>query len=95
MISFPLYWIYPILEVFGGSVRGMGHALCSMTIIVLCLCGLRVGLLAVFSRTIHTIEAIAAVYPITWAVSAVSFVLLSVCKTVQDLLVVDERRCVR
>ena len=27
--------------------------------------------------------------------SAVSFVLLSVCKTVQDLLVVDERRCVR
>lgn len=75
MISFPLYWIYPILEVFGGSVRGMGHALCSMTIIVLCLCGLRVGLLAVFSRTIHTIEAIAAVYPITWAVSAVSFVI--------------------
>lgn len=75
MISFPLYWIYPILEVFGGSVRGMGHALCSMTIIVLCLCGLRVGLLAVFSRTIHTIEAIAAVYPITWAVTAVSFVI--------------------
>jgi len=75
MISFPLYWIYPILEVFGGSVRGMGHALCSMAIIVLCLCALRVGLLAVFSRTIHTIESIAAVYPITWAVTAVSFVI--------------------
>ena len=36
---------------------------------------LRVGLLAVFSRTIHTIEAIAAVYPITWAVTAVCFVI--------------------
>ena len=75
MISFPFYWIYPFLEVFGGSVRGMGRSIHSMVIIILSLCVLRVGLLAVFSRTLKTIESIAGVYPITWAVAAVSFVL--------------------
>lgn len=76
MVSFPLYWIYPILEVNGGAVRGMGHALSSMVVVILNQCVLRVALLAIFSRTFHTIESLAACYPITWATAAVSFAVM-------------------
>ena len=73
LVSFPLYWIYPILEVMGGSVRGMGYSISSMIVIISCLCVIRVSLLAVFSAIYHTIESLAAVYPITWACAAVTF----------------------
>ena len=76
LVSFPFYWIYPILEVTGAAVRGMGRALASMAVIVLFQCVLRVALLAVFSSTVHTIEALASVYPITWAATAVVFAAL-------------------
>ncbi len=76
MISFPFYWIYPIMEVTGGSVRGMGYSLHSMIVIIVNLCVIRVGLLAIFSRVFHTIESLGAVYPITWALAMVSFVIL-------------------
>ena len=72
-VSFPFYWIYPLLEVLGGAVRGMGYALRSMVVIICNLCVVRVGLLAVFSRVFHTIPSLGAVYPITWATAAICF----------------------
>ncbi len=74
MVSFPFYWIYPFLEVTGGAVRGMGYSLHSMAVIILNMCVLRISLLAVFSRTYHTIRSLAAVYPITWAGAAICFI---------------------
>ena len=76
MISFPFYWLYPILEVNGGAVRGMGRTLPSMITVIANMCVLRVTLLAIFSRVFHTIESLGACYPITWATCAVSFVAL-------------------
>ena len=73
-VSFPFYWIYPFLEVTGGAVRGMGYSLHSMAVIILNMCVLRISLLAVFSRTYHTIRSLAAVYPITWAGAAICFI---------------------
>ncbi|MBQ6606909.1 MAG: MATE family efflux transporter [Firmicutes bacterium] len=73
LVTFPFYWVYPIMEVLGGSVRGMGYAVRSMVLIILNLCVLRVGLLALFSATFHTISSLGAVYPITWATAAVCF----------------------
>jgi len=75
-VSFPFYWLYPILEVTGGAVRGMGYSIRSMVTIILNLCVLRISLLALFSRVFHTIESLGAVYPITWATAAFCFVLL-------------------
>lgn len=76
LVTFPLYWIYPILEVMGGSVRGMGYAVSSMAVIISCMCVIRVSLLALFSASYHTIESLAAVYPITWGCAAVLFTAL-------------------
>ena len=76
MVSFPFYWIYPIMEVTGGALRGMGYSISSMIIILSNLCALRVSLLAVFSRRFHSLRSLAAVYPITWASAASCFVVL-------------------
>jgi len=76
LVSFPFYWIYPFLEVCGGAVRGMGHAIASMVVIILNLCVLRVSLLAIFSAKLHTIESLASVYPITWAGAAICFIVI-------------------
>ncbi len=78
MVTFPLYWIYPILEVTGGALRGMGYAITSMVVIIANLGLLRIFLLGVFSAKFHTLESLAAVYPITWAGAAICFVVIFV-----------------
>ena len=76
MVSFPFYWIYPAIEVFGGAIRSMGYSITSMIVIIINLCAIRVGLLATFSKLIHTMQSLAAVYPITWATAAISFTVI-------------------
>ncbi|MBO6229929.1 MAG: MATE family efflux transporter [Ruminiclostridium sp.] len=73
LVSFPLYWIYPILEIFGGALRGMGYSLGCMAVTIACMCVIRITLLEVFTVIYHTIQALGAVYPVTWACAAVSF----------------------
>ena len=73
MVAFPFYFIYPVLEVLGGAVRSIGYSITSMLVVIFNMCVLRVVLLAVFSNTFHTVESLAAVYPITWATCAVTF----------------------
>ena len=72
-VTFPLYWIYPFIEVFGGAVRAMGYSLTSMCIIIANLCVVRISLLAVFSKHFGTLQSLAAVYPVTWATAAACF----------------------
>ncbi len=76
LVSFPFYSVYPILEIFGGAIRGMGKALTSMIVIILNQCVLRIALLAIFSAKFHTIQSLAAVDPITWAGAALCFTIL-------------------
>ena len=76
MVSFPFYWLYAILEVIGGSLRGMGYSLSSMVIILVNLCAFRIGLLSYFDTHVHSLRAIASVYPITWSMAVVSFLVL-------------------
>lgn len=76
MVSFPFYWLYPIMEVTGGALRGMGYAVSSMIIILISLCGTRILLLNIFNRQFGSLSAIASVYPITWALAAGCFLVL-------------------
>lgn len=73
-VAFPFYWLYPLMEVFGGTIRGMGYSFMSMVIILTNLCGVRIALLWVFNNNIHTFESVAVVYPITWALTVCCFV---------------------
>ncbi len=71
-VTAPLYLIYAVIEVFLGAVRGAGASLIPMAISVSNLCVLRTVLLAVIVPLWGSVQAIAAVYPITWAATAVS-----------------------
>lgn len=73
-VSFPFYFIYAILEVTGGIVRGTGKTMQSMAIVIIHLCVVRVLLLGILAEHFHTVQAVAAVYPITWVLAAASFV---------------------
>lgn len=76
-ISFPFYWLNSLVEVLGGTLRGMGRSLTSMIVILFSLCGFRIVLLWCMDHRWHTVKALAAVYPITWGL-AVALLLAAV-----------------
>lgn len=73
-VTFPFYFVYAVLEVTGGIIRGMGKTVQSMVIVILDLCVIRVILLRICVSAFHSVSAVAAVYPATWILAAVSFV---------------------
>jgi putative MATE family efflux protein len=69
-ITFPFYWLYVILEVLSGTIRGSGKTLPTMVIILSNICLLRTLLLFVIMGVQHNIQGVAITYPITWASTA-------------------------
>lgn len=69
----PWYWLYVPVEVFSGSLRGMGDTLVPTIITAVGICLLRVlWVFAVVPRW-HDILAVTISYPITWALTALAF----------------------
>ncbi len=81
-VSFPFYFVYAIMEVTGGLVRGMGQTIQSMVIVILTLCVCRVVLLKIFVEQFHSLKMVAAVYPVTWALAMSAFIVcfISACR---------------
>lgn len=73
MTTFPLYWLYSILEVAGGALRGMGYFRISMITVMSGLCGLRIVLLYLINKMNLGFYTVAKVYPVTWGVTAAVF----------------------
>ena len=74
-VTFPVYFIYSLFEVTGGVVRGIGKSVPSMIIVIVNLCLIRILLLEIVDRTVHSVEAVAALYPVTWLLATVLFVI--------------------
>lgn len=74
-VSFPFYFVYAIMEVTGGLVRGMGQTIQSMVIVIFTLCVCRVVLLKIFVEQFHSLKMVAAVYPVTWILAMSAFIL--------------------
>lgn len=70
-ITVPFYWIYLILEVLGGSIRGSGKTVAPMAITLVNICILRTLILFIIMSYSQNIQAIAITYPITWAATAI------------------------
>lgn len=68
--SFPFYFLYVILEVLGGTIRGAGKSTPPMIIILLNICVLRTILLFSIMSFYHDVRGVAMTYPITWAATA-------------------------
>ena len=79
MIKAPVYLIYVAIEVLSGTIRGAGASFIPMVISISNLCILRIVLLAIVVPLWNSVQAIAIVYPITWAATAFSLFIYYKC----------------
>ena len=70
-VSFPFYVLYPVHQILGDSLRGLGKTKIPMLIVLVNLCLIRTGLLFMTVPHFRSIRAVAAAYPVTWGLTAV------------------------
>lgn len=70
-----LYFLYGIVEVTSGAIRGAGHSMPPMVILLINMCGVRLLVLHILLHYFDTIEKIILVFPITWICSSLSMLL--------------------
>lgn len=80
-ITFPFYFVYVFLQVFGDALRSLSHSFAVMLTVLLNIGLLRVVLMYVLLHVYGTVEALVVVYPITWFTAAVSMAVLYIAKT--------------
>lgn len=72
--AYGLYFLYAIVEVLAGAIRGSGTTTSPMVITMVTLCGFRVLILNIALRYLHTLNQIVGiVFPATWGIAATSF----------------------
>lgn len=70
LFTVPFNFLFMPVEVFAGAMRGTGHSVLPMGIMVICVCLYRVvWVLTVVARH-HYIELLAVCYPISWALAS-------------------------
>lgn len=70
----PSYFTFVFIEIFSGAIRGAGEALQPMLITCFGVCGLRIAWLLIAVPIWHTMEMVAANYPVPWVITAVVFI---------------------
>jgi len=70
-----LYVIYGLIEVFSGSVRGMGITFAPMLVSVLGICGVRVAWVYTVFQSVKSLESLVLAFPVSWAITALFFFL--------------------
>lgn len=68
----PCYILYILVELLPGAIRGAGKSLVPMVISVFGVCGLRLIWLFAVVPLSHTVNTVAASYPITWVVTSIA-----------------------
>lgn len=71
----PTYITYVLVELLPGAIRGAGRSLAPMLISVFGVCGLRLVWLFAVVPLHHTIQTVAASYPITWTVTSAALLI--------------------
>ncbi|MDO5401204.1 MAG: MATE family efflux transporter [Eubacteriales bacterium] len=69
----PYAFVFMPVEVFAGAMRGTGYSLMPTVITCTSVCLFRVVWIFTLVRRFHTIPMLAACYPISWALAAVTF----------------------
>ncbi len=71
----PTFWTYVFIEIFSGSLRGMGNSFVPMLLTSLGVCALRVLWLLVVVPFWPDVKTVVFSYPLTWAVTSFLFIL--------------------
>ena len=73
--TFPFYWLYVVLQVFGDSIKGAGKATPPTVIILINITLIRSLILISFVPAYPDVRTVALSYPITWFLTAVEMVI--------------------
>lgn len=71
----PFYWSLAILHVLSGTIRGTGHTLEPMLVILFSLCVFRVIWITVALSIAHQFSYVMVVYPLSWMVGMILILL--------------------
>ncbi|SDX31003.1 MATE family efflux transporter [Eubacterium barkeri] len=74
-VTFGFYFLYAIVEVLSGAIRGAGKSTPPMVVSLINMCGVRLIILKVALMFVHTVNGIAIVFPLTWVTTSLSIVL--------------------
>ena len=80
MGAYAMLWIVPFnalfmfVEVFAGTMRGVGCSALPTIITSVCICCFRVLWMILIVSRWHTIEMLCIVYPLSWILASVVFV---------------------
>ena len=72
----PFNVVFMPIEVFAGTMRGVGNSLGPTLITGTCVCLLRVVWLMTVVRRWHTLKMLTLSYPISWAIAAAVFLIV-------------------
>lgn len=74
-MTFGFYFLYAIVEVLSGAIRGAGKSTPPMVVSLINMCGVRLIVLKIALMFIPTVNGIAIVFPITWVTTSLSIAL--------------------
>jgi putative MATE family efflux protein len=84
-IMVPTFWTYVFIEIFSGSLRGMGNSFIPMILTSMGVCILRVLWLFTIVPLRPEVSTVIFSYPITWSVTSVLFIIYYVYYTRKQL----------
>jgi Na+-driven multidrug efflux pump len=84
-IMVPTFWTYVFIEIFSGSLRGMGNSFIPMILTSMGVCALRVLWLFTIVPLRPEVSTVIYSYPITWSVTSVLFIIYYIYYTKKQL----------
>ncbi|MDY6324617.1 MAG: MATE family efflux transporter [Catonella sp.] len=71
----PFYFLVSFSHVMAAVLRGLGHPLAPMLIMLICWCAVRIAFLAIMSQIYPSIWLTYIIYPITWTLSTTAMLI--------------------
>ncbi len=84
-IMVPTFWTYVFIEIFSGSLRGMGNSFIPMILTSMGVCVLRVVWIFTIVPLRPELSTLIYSYPITWSVTSVLFIIYYIYYTKKQL----------
>lgn len=75
-VTFPLYFLYVLLECLSGNLRGCGKAVAPMIVTVISFCGFRILFMLAAMHLHPSVRSVAWSYPASWALAVILMTLI-------------------
>ncbi len=85
-ILMPLYFLYAIIEVLSGALKGAGQSFAAMSIVLIDMCVVRMIILIIIMAVCPELWAVIMVYPITWIITVATLALYYKVKPLTSIL---------